>query len=301
MAWRSRWLIALSPFFAAGPAIGEPTTARHADTDSQSIAPWLHRIGDKVQAQFSAPAGAPADVSATLEVWLLTNGRVWSMRLVRTSGYAPYELAARRAIASAEPLPAPEEPATFERMRIVTLEFEQGSVRAARGEPKRSVNAVPVTEVPLTDRPCVQTAVKADVATRCDRLSSREDKVECFALIWQSRAGQLVASCGYAAYPLMALQHRLEGTTIVRITFDDQASLHGMDVYKSSGHSVLDQRALELIRLTSVDPPGSLRGESFSVRMPIVFKFGRPACVPGSSCGGGAAIGKPAPYGSEAW
>jgi hypothetical protein len=56
---------------------------------------------------------------------------------LRSSGWASYDVAARRAVISAAPLPVPAEREQFERMRVVTPEFAGASVRVLKAGPVR--------------------------------------------------------------------------------------------------------------------------------------------------------------------
>lgn len=94
-----------------------------------------------------------------------------------------------------------------------------------------------------------------------------------FALEIQSRVGKLVKERGDRAYPRLARERKWEGATQVSVEFDMSGKLKRVSVAGSSGHAVLDQRAIEMVQEVLPPVPRDLRGKNFVVRLPIVFKL----------------------------
>ena len=79
----------------------------------------------------------------------------------------------------------------------------------------------------------------------------------------------------YQKYPPMALRRGWEGTTEVRLQIAADGKVTGVTLGKSSGRSVLDEEALNMVRKASPLPqaPQNLRGRQLTVTVPIVFKL----------------------------
>ena len=89
----------------------------------------------------------------------------------------------------------------------------------------------------------------------------------------QSRVGKLVKERGERAYPRLARERRWEGTTQVAVEFGADGKLKRVSVAASSGHAVLDQRAIEMVQEVLPTVPRDLRNKSFTVKLPILFKL----------------------------
>ncbi|WIM06646.1 MAG: energy transducer TonB [Candidatus Nitricoxidivorans perseverans] len=76
-------------------------------------------------------------------------------------------------------------------------------------------------------------------------------------------------------YPAGALEAGWSGTAEVRVTVDADAAVHGVELIRHSGHGVLDEAALELLRQAApaTPVPASLRGHAFAVNLPVVFEL----------------------------
>lgn len=75
----------------------------------------------------------------------------------------------------------------------------------------------------------------------------------------------------FKRYPAKALEAGWSGTAEVRLTFADAGPR--AEIARGSGHDVLDEAALEMLRQAApVAPmPESLRGRAFAVNLPVVF------------------------------
>lgn len=75
----------------------------------------------------------------------------------------------------------------------------------------------------------------------------------------------------FKRYPARALEAGWSGTAEVRLTFADAGPR--AEVVRGSGHDVLDEAALEMLRQAApaTPMPASLRGRAFAVSLPVVF------------------------------
>lgn len=77
-------------------------------------------------------------------------------------------------------------------------------------------------------------------------------------------------------YPEQALGKRWEGTTQIEVRFDAGGYIRSIVLGESSGHPLLDEKALDLARnATFPDVPKELHSREFTVRFPIVFRLGK--------------------------
>ena len=78
-------------------------------------------------------------------------------------------------------------------------------------------------------------------------------------------------------YPAAAQGQGWEGSAYIDVRFAAQGYLRSINLAQSSGHDVLDEKALRIVRdLTFPDVPAVLRGQEFTVRVPVVFGSRRP-------------------------
>jgi protein TonB len=78
-------------------------------------------------------------------------------------------------------------------------------------------------------------------------------------------------------YPRLALMRGWEGATTLRLRVAPGGKLAEAAVHQSSGHEVLDDQALAMVkRLGSLPlPPEALRDREFAVLVPVVFQLAR--------------------------
>jgi protein TonB len=75
-------------------------------------------------------------------------------------------------------------------------------------------------------------------------------------------------------YPRLARQKGWEGTTQVKVQFGADGKVKSVIVGGSGGYEVLDDKAIEIIRRIEMPKvPDALRGQEFTVHVPIVFKI----------------------------
>jgi TonB family protein len=78
-------------------------------------------------------------------------------------------------------------------------------------------------------------------------------------------------------YPAVAQGKGWEGSAYIDVRFAAQGYLRSINLAQSSGQDVLDERAVRIVRdLTFPDVPAELRGQEFTVRVPVVFRSRRP-------------------------
>ena len=79
----------------------------------------------------------------------------------------------------------------------------------------------------------------------------------------------------YQNYPLRARQKGWEGTAEVLLQIAVDGKVTGITLGKSSGHVILDEEALEMVRRASPLPqaPADFRGRALVVSVPIVFRL----------------------------
>lgn len=74
-------------------------------------------------------------------------------------------------------------------------------------------------------------------------------------------------------YPALARMRGWQGTAVVNVTIGQNGELLDLKVNRSSGHDILDQQALTMIReaLPLPPPPEALRGLALVVQLPVTF------------------------------
>lgn len=79
----------------------------------------------------------------------------------------------------------------------------------------------------------------------------------------------------YKKYPKIAAMRNWQGEAIVELQLDGNGKLQSKKIVQSSGHDVLDKQALEMVEkaLPFPAPPEVLRGNSFTITVPIPFKL----------------------------
>jgi len=78
----------------------------------------------------------------------------------------------------------------------------------------------------------------------------------------------------FRRYPESARQAGLAGTSEVRVAVEAGGGVRHAALSRSSGHEILDQAALDMLRQAAARAvlPDSLRGQSFAVLLPVVFE-----------------------------
>ncbi len=76
-------------------------------------------------------------------------------------------------------------------------------------------------------------------------------------------------------YPKIAQMRGWQGDAVVELLLDGSGKLKSKKIIQSSGHDVLDKQALEMVEKAAPYPipPEVLRGNSFTITVPIPFKL----------------------------
>jgi protein TonB len=76
-------------------------------------------------------------------------------------------------------------------------------------------------------------------------------------------------------YPIMARRGRIEGTTVVRGTLDNDGALRQCTLARTSGSALLDNAAIRAVQSVGQFPPvpGELHGDKLVFELPISFRL----------------------------
>jgi len=89
----------------------------------------------------------------------------------------------------------------------------------------------------------------------------------------QYRIALISAANRYRRYPAQAMERGWQGRVEVRLSIGANGMIQGAAIRTSSGHQILDDTALDMIRkakpLTQI--PQALRGREFVVDVPVIF------------------------------
>jgi protein TonB len=77
------------------------------------------------------------------------------------------------------------------------------------------------------------------------------------------------------SYPKAALDRKIQGSSVVQLSISSNGRIRSARVEPSSGSEVLDEAALDMVMAAhpKVALPEALRGRSFSVAVPVLFKI----------------------------
>ena len=91
--------------------------------------------------------------------------------------------------------------------------------------------------------------------------------------IEQFRHALIGAAARYKRYPVQALERGWQGKVEIRLVIGPTGIIQSGVVKASSGHEVLDNQALDMVRRAKplAPVPGPLRGREFSVDIPVIF------------------------------
>lgn len=87
---------------------------------------------------------------------------------------------------------------------------------------------------------------------------------------------QIIELAGrFKRYPRIAQDNNWTGTAEVRLAVGADGSITALSVRKASGHAVLDNESLNMIRLAfgKLPVPESLRGKPFTIDVPVIFSL----------------------------
>lgn len=142
------------------------------------------------------------------------------------------------------------------------------------------------TETPVSDAPAVAQSSAATIAVTKPAAVpavpppvpsapvSRPTTTDSAALAAYGRnlAG---AVARHQRYPRLAQMRQWQGTALLQLELAADGQLQSVRVLSSSGHEVLDQQAVDMVRAAVPLPPlpASLAGHSLTVDVPVVFRL----------------------------
>ena len=91
--------------------------------------------------------------------------------------------------------------------------------------------------------------------------------------IAQFRHALIGAAARYKRYPVLALERGWQGKVEIRLVIGPTGIIQSTVVNASSGHEILDDQALDMVRRAKplAPVPAPLRGREFSVDIPVIF------------------------------
>lgn len=173
------------------------------------------------------------------------------------------------------PVPPPERPRVRTAKPLPSVATREPAPAAAPAAPQPEL----LTASPLTPAPSSGFSVPA-APERNEPTVAAVREVEPTAPAEQD----LLAGFGHALsqaigkhqrYPRVAQMRGWQGTATVALKFGSGSRLVAATVTRSSGHEVLDDQALEMVRDAQPlpSPPERLRNREFTVLVPIVFRL----------------------------
>jgi protein TonB len=134
--------------------------------------------------------------------------------------------------------------------------------------------------LPAIEAPVMPAAPSTAVATATPgapaSASPRAEPADPVAL-----QGYLVQLSSYAVkykrYPQLARERGWEGVTVVKLAIGANGRIRDVAVISSSGHELLDQHAIEIVRKAApiTEITSALRNREFSINIPVYFTIER--------------------------
>jgi colicin import membrane protein len=90
--------------------------------DLNIINTYVGRIADAIEREFNT-AGLPPGLSCIFQIRMIPGGDVVEARIDKSSGNTLFDSRAEIAVQRASPLPVPEQPRIFDKMRVIRLTF----------------------------------------------------------------------------------------------------------------------------------------------------------------------------------
>lgn len=177
-----------------------------------------------------------------------------------------------------EPSPEPRVEVRAEPPPVPRVEPPPVPAAQARIEPMASPISPPAPPVPVATVPRAPVAAQvpppappqAAVVVKESNVPAVEPRL--LQMYGQSISKEIKR---YQKYPPLAQRRGWEGTAEVHLQIAADGKVTGIRLGKSSGRSVLDEEALNMVRRASPLPqaPQNLRGRELTVTVPIVFKL----------------------------
>ncbi len=222
-------------------AVPDPSRARPQTLDYENAGAalpdardYVQSVQDKIQRLISYPSERASQLRAEFALSVMASGWPARVALVESSGDSDFDAKARAAIVAACPLHDPQR-----------VQFE--GVRNLRVV----LRAVTAEEVQIKgDEGTALRRFQQDVAGKVGKLVSEQD------------------------YPRVARDNGWQGSTTVRVQIGQDGRLKSVSVVRSSGFSLLDERAVAKIREIQLPKvPDELRQREFSVDVPCRFSL----------------------------
>ncbi len=173
---------------------------------------------------------------------------------------------------AAEPRPKPEavKPRVQAPLPLTAPSLQPAPTPAADAaapdsKPAPAASAAPASAVPAP--PAVVATTAPSVA------ATHTETVDPDALRdYQVHLGGNAAK--YMRYPRTAVENNWEGIAEVKLTIGENGRIRALEIATSSGHDILDQQAIEMVRKAAplTEIPGALRNKEFNTRS-IFIRF----------------------------
>lgn len=269
--------LGLTLFFAVAlHAIGilgitfEPNDKKSAETPRSMEVILVHSKGEE----------APEEAEYLAQVSQQGGGEV--QEKVRPS--SPFTNTARNdqgTAAETRPLMAPQVQQTPEPSNVVTTERSRLKTQINPGEQRPEVpEAVNAAELIPPSEEIARLA--AEISQRIENYakmprhkyitaSTREYVAASYESAWRMKVERI----GNLNYPDEARRANLSGHLLLDVAINPDGSLHGVEVIRSSGHRVLDEGAIRIVRLAApyAPLPESLRQETDILHIVRTWQF----------------------------
>ena len=201
--------------------------------------------------------------------------------LVLTARLAPVAAAPREPLPPLQPVPPAPRPVLDKPAATPAPAAQKTApVEAVKTAPPESASAAPVTQVsgaqpaaPDQARSAPQAPVVATTAATAKSGSGVDA-----GTLEQYRLALIVATRRYKRYPAIAMEKGWQGRAEVHMVIGANGMLASASIKTSSGHQVLDNQALDMLKKgkTTIPIPAGLRGREFAIDVPVIFNLESP-------------------------
>lgn len=180
--------------------------------------------------------------------------------------------------ADSRPAPRTEEPAPRPVMKPSPL---QKPASKAATTPTAALSPQPAPSVPSSaaapSAPTPSSAASAPATAAKAESQPSADTADSGSLA-QYRLQLIAAARRYKRYPRVAMDNNWEGTTEIMMMIGANGMISSVSVRTSSGHTILDEQAVEMFRRAKplVPIPAALRGKEFAVPLRAIYSLTEP-------------------------
>ncbi|MCX7141980.1 MAG: energy transducer TonB [Proteobacteria bacterium] len=211
--------------------------------------------------------------------------------LVLTATLAPFSAAPRAPVPAPqperapprvpEPVPPPRPALTKPLPSSIPAPQKTAPAEPAQTAPPASVPASPSVMEPSTPPAApsqARAAPQAPAGVPGTEAAARSGSEADAGTREQYRLALIVAARRYKRYPAVAMEKGWQGRVEVRMVIGANGMIASASIKTSSGHEVLDNQALDMLRKgkTTVPIPVSLRGREFDIDIPVIFNLDNP-------------------------